>query len=203
MRHLATRSGEAAQASNSHAPLQRYGKGWDPALDSLHLVRPDPLTDRGDASEETLSDLMYESEGEMDLGEAFALAEHGDMLKLFSRTASAGDGADAIDPAFFASSDDEGDGVGTAEGRGGPRGGGDGDTPPLWLQRRQARRKARLRASHNGGAFGGPPPHFTVLSPFEPPKSASNLAAASYEGPRVGRYFARTLRELSQVRRAA
>lgn len=183
-------------------PVQRYGKGWDPVLDSLHMVRTDPLTDpridRSDKEEHTLSDLMYESEGEMELDETLELAQHGDMLRLFSRTASAGGAAEAIDPAFFASSDDEGDRGGGAEARG-----GGGDTLPLWLQRRQAQRKARRRASNGGSVFGGPPAHFTVLSPFEPPKSANNLAAASYEGPRVGDYFARTLRQLTQVRLAA
>lgn len=182
--------------------LQRYGKSWDPATDSLHLMRADPLTDS--ATVAALADEPYDSVGEMRLGESVDPVEQDELLALFSGIASGAAGG-AIDPSFFESSSDEdeeaggvsrGDPLHVDGGAGGSGKGGIADAgPPPWLQRRKARRRAPQR-----GGGGGPPAHYTVLSPFEPPRSAMNLAGASYEGRKIGRYFEKTLRSLSLVR---
>eukprot|EP00892_Ulva_mutabilis_P006523 jgi/Ulvmu1/4242/UM192_0001.1 len=186
--------------------LHRFGRGWDPARDSVHLARPDPLSDYGDGG--GYREAAYESDGEMDLDEMLDADERSDLVKLFSGHMTGAD-IDDIDPAFFSGSDGESDE------EAGPRAAdtADMDLPgaadwAMLAQGRQAEKGQRSRggdaarrgrqAMWRGGRGGGPGPHYTVLSPFEPPASAQNVASASYEGGRVSRFFHQTLRDVSK-----
>lgn len=186
-----------SMAQHSGVGVQRYGKGWDPRWDSVHLTRLDPLADGADHGADAAGGdhLGPESNGEMDLGESLDLEEQSDLVELFSRRVSSD--VDSIDPAFLSGSEDDGD-------DGGGRWGGPPSAPTDARGGRQGpHRKKPQKAvwQRRSGVFSIREGHYTVLSPFEPPSTAQNIASASYEGARIARYFYKTQRDVSQVRR--